>query len=830
MVMTRPLLWMSIAFMIGAAAGLYLPGSWSLRAIEAGTAATLCLAVLGLLKGCERLRNPALLMMLFVILGCMAARRAPDPTQTLSRITPYFSRPNTLFLGEIIGPAILHPDRLQLPLRLHRAFEEETLVPVQASVLLTVPLDTNAGPSLPWHHGDWVLVRCSLKRFQSFKNPGGFDYAASLARKGFHGRASLRDLPSMARVQPPPPVLRDAETTWPALSRRVDRFRQEAFFWLRHNLPPDAGGFYASLLLGARIPPVWRERLSRSGVIHLLSISGLHLGLASLGVFWLVCRAMRLLWPSRLMKRSDQDYAVGPALSVAAAYALVSGLALPTWRSLIMLVLLMGSAFFQRSSDGFSALGAAAFLIVLLMPQSLLEVSFQLSFLAMLGLFVVYPRLQDAMPILGRPPRETSLPRRVLQPFAQAFLASLAASILVMPAVIHHFHGISLAGFAANAILVPLVGFTVLPLGLASLGLFAIHEALALPFLKLGGLFLEGCLGLIRWFSDLSWGYLWMGTFSTPQTLAAYGFLAALLSSWTPRRKAMAGAVLVVLLGTEAAWERMHATETFRGALRITMIDVGQGTATLVRFPQGRTMLVDGGGFLDESYDVGRAVLLPYLRHERIARLDQVVLSHDHPDHRNGLRAVLSHLDVGEFWDAGLGETPSNSDSPAAIAMRRGIPLRTLVDLPREQWIDGCRLRILHPQAPLEKPSRGRDLNNMSLVLEIRHGQTLALLPGDIDQTVEGRLIPTLEPTGEVLLVAAHHGSETSNSDRFLEALSPRFILVSCGSDNPFGFPSERLLRWCRTHGTTCFRTDLQGAVEGVSDGNRWRVRTLFGS
>lgn len=824
--MVRPLLWMSIAFLAGAAAGPHFPEPWSLKAAASAAAVVLCLAVLALLQGLQRLRAPALLLILFALLGFIATRLAPHPVNPPSSLTPYFSRPDTLFLAELTGPAALRADKARVPLRLHRAFQDTGLAPVEASILLSVPLDPTAEHPLPWHHGDWVLAKLSLKRFHHFKNPGGFDHSQSMAAKGFHARASLSDPRSMVRLQASPALVLEAQTTWPALAWRLDRFRQHAYSWLKRNLPQDAGEFYTSLLLGTRIPPGWQERLNRSGVIHLLSISGLHLGLVSLGVFWLVCRAIRLLWPSGLMKHSDQRYAVGPALLAAATYALISGLALPTWRSLITLVLLLGSTFFHRSSDALSALGAAALVIVLLMPESLREVSFQLSFLAMLGLFLVYPRLQALFQGAGSPGRESSIARRMARPFVQAFLASLAASILVMPAVAYRFHGISLAGFAANAILVPLTGFSVLPLGLASLCLFAIHEALALPVLKLGGIFLEVCLALIRWFSDLSWSYLWIGTPSTLQVLAVYGLMAVLLCSWGRGPKAIAATVLALMVGVEAGWERMHAAEAFRGSLRVTAIDVGQGSATLVRYPGGRTMLVDGGGFSDESFDVGRMVLMPFLWHEGIRRVDQVVLSHDHPDHRNGLRAVLSHMEVGELWETGLEKTLPVADSLAAIAAKRRLPVRTLQDLPEEQWMDGCRIRILHPRAPLEEPPRGDRLNNTSLVLEITHGRTRALLPGDIDHSVEGRLIPTLDPSGDILLVAAHHGSETSSSERFLNALSPRFILVSCGRDNPFGFPSERLMGWCRNRGASCFRTDLQGAIEGVSDGTRWSVRS----
>lgn len=827
--MVRPLLWMAVAFLAGAAAGGQVLEGFPVGLLWACAAAALLTAVLAHLEALRRLRSPVVLLVCFALLGALTGRQATETLSVPPSLTPYFSRTGTLYISEITAPANLRGDKVRLTLRLHRAFTESALMPVDGAVLVTVPLESTPSSPLPWNHGDWVLAALSLKHFQNFKNPGGFDYIRSMAGKGIYARASVSNPQSLVRIHPPPWLEKEAATSFSFLQRQIDRFRLSAFYWLKQRLSPDAADFYGSLLLGYRIPPAWSERLSRSGVIHLLSISGLHLGMVSLGVFWLVCRTLRLLLPSLLMKRSDRHYALWPALLAASAYALISGLALPTWRSLIMILLLMGSAFIYRYPDPFTALGVAALLIVLISPESLREVSFQLSFLSMLGLFVVYPPLRERfLRALGPHAHDPPVAVRVFSPFAEAFLASIAASMMVMPIVIHHFHGISLAGFLANTILVPLTGFTVLPLGLTALCLFAVSEILALPFLLLGSLFLELCLWMIPWFSDLSWAFVWIGDLSVAHVVAIYSIFGILAVPWTFRQKAAATAGIAFLLLIGTVWERIDTAGASRGMLRVTVIDVGQGTSTLVRFPEGKTMLVDGGGFPDDSFDVGRMVLAPFLWHEGIRALDAVVLSHDHPDHRNGLRAILAHFDVGSLWETGLDPDEINTDELAKIAARRRITIRRLPELREEQLIDGCRVRVLNPSpVAAGRHTPHGTLNNTSVVLEITYGGTSVLLPGDIDQTVERQILPALRPSEHVLLVAAHHGSDSSNGEAFLEALNPRAVLVSCGTDNAFGFPSQRLLSWCANRGVPCFRTDRQGAIEGVSDGARWRVHLL---
>ncbi len=209
------------------------------------------------------------------------------------------------------------------------------------------------------------------------------------------------------------------------------------------------------------------------------------------------------------------------------------------------------------------------------------------------------------------------------------------------------------------------------------------------------------------------------------------------------------------------------------------VIDVGQGTSTLVRFPTGETMLVDGGGIPDDSYDIGRGVLAPFLWHEGIRRLDYVALSHYHPDHALGLRFILRNFDVGSFWTSGItGDDHEGRGNSVAcldeIALKRRIKIRTFPDLFKDVQIGQTRIRLLHPTRDFLEHESQRDLNEVSLVLEISFGQTRVILPGDIGRSVEESIIPALEGGMQTLLVGAHHGSRYSSSEEFLDALRPR--------------------------------------------------------
>ena len=635
--------------------------------------------------------------------------------------------------------------------------------------------------------------------------------------------------------------------------RPVDRFRLDAFAWLEKHLPPDQASIYGALLLGYRrqVSDFWQEQWNRAGVTHLLSISGQHLGLVALGAFWLIRRGCRFR-PGLIERFSDQQMALWGALLLALLYALIGGMALPTWRSAIMLTLFFASLSLYRQPDLPSALAFSALVILLLQPFSLWSPSFQLSYASLLGIFLLYPRLTPLRTALANtlsglfralPGRWWSAFSRIKpwvwrvpRLFAEAFWVSVAANIMVLPLVAFHFYGISLAGFVANTLLVPLFGFITLPLGLFSLALFSINEWLGIPSLILGGWSLALGNWLVLFFSRLSWAYYWVGKIPVVGLLAFYGAMALILTSWGWRRKAL-GAGLG-MLGLAAGWLCFNAltprdpletawSNAAPGSLQVLVADVGQGSSTLVRFPGGTTMLVDGGGFYDDSFDIGRSVLAPLLWQLGIRTLDVVVLSHDHPDHRNGLRFILSHFEVGCFWESGIEDDSEPSAKLRAIAEQRAIPVRQASEVVKEHPVGPCRLQVLHP-APgyLQSHPQKRDLNNLSLVLQIDYEDTHVIIPGDIDQSVEQMLFAEANLAGKVLLVSPHHGSQHSNSPLLLERLHPDAVLFSSGHANRFGFPHKDVVTRYRERRIPCYRTDLQGAILGISDGTGWKILT----
>ncbi len=826
---SRPLFWLTISFMLGISAyrlvGSSLPAQSHYYALAALFLTSAMLVTLWFRVRTAQFAIPALL---FAVFGVWAAQScAPHFPQDLE---PYLNGKPATFIAEVSASPEYFPERTRTPLRLLWAIEGDRKIPLNAGVLLGLSRKPPSSPGLFLVPGDRVLFRAALKRFSSYKNPGGFDYVLYQAEKGLNAQCFLKHQSLLIKLAPASGA--SSVSIMNALRGRVELFRQKALIWAQSSMDPAPAAFYAAMTLGYKtlLDANWQDHIHQTGLNHLLSVSGLHIGMVSMFVFLLVRLAVRSMCPSILNRTSDKMTALWPALASAFLYAFLAGFGAPTiWRSILTLAVFFGAAFRYRKADSLTVLALAALLILIQDPGNLWQIPFQLTFACVLAIIVIYPRfrgirLHRIFPVLG----PDTVQGKIISHFEDAFWVSIAVNIALLPLIIFYFDGFALAGVVANIVLIPYTGFVILPLGLFSVLVFAISQTLAYPVIRLLNYVLWGCLHYIEWFSRFTWSFFWTGSISPAWLLVIYAALGLLFATFSRKIKIAALGALTALVCATLIFGYYHDEANVIGALRVDVIDVGQGSSALVRLPSGETMLVDGGGSPDGSYDFGRAVLAPFLWHEGIRSLDYVALSHDHPDHGMGLRFILSHFGVGCFWTSGIidEKTGTTHCGLSEIALKQKIRLRTFPDLFTDVQIGRVRIRLLHPTPDfLAKGSKG-GLNDLSLVLEISCGQTRVILPGDIGRNIEDLIIPALDGPMETLLVAAHHGSRNSNSEEFLDALHPVAIVFSCGYDNQFGFPAPAAVGRCAERNIPMYRTDLQGAIHAASDGHTWAIST----
>jgi competence protein ComEC len=647
-----------------------------------------------------------------------------------------------------------------------------------------------AAPLAP---GDRVLVSADVRPVPGPRNPGGRDPASSLGARGIAGLGFARGPP--ARTAPPSPLSALA-------AARVDFGRAAVA-----ALPVREAALVRAIGAGddASVDAETRERFARSGLAHVLSVSGLHLAVVALGA-WRALLALLLRVESLSGRRDVRPIAAATALPVAALYAVATGASVPVVRSAVATGLLFAGVLLGRGRDAAGALAVAALAILAVDPGAVRDVSFQLSFASVAGLLALAGRLRRAVPLR---PDLASWRGRAAEAVLAGACASAAATLATAPLLALHFRRLSTLAVPANAVGLPFAS------GLTVVAALAFLASAVLPPAA------PAVLALCR---PLATAFLWVNdAFSAPRLAsvglaspgwvlagAAYGLaIGALVARGRLRAFLLAGAALAVLAPGPARWIAARSA----GGLEVVFVSVGQGDCTVLRLPDGTAVVVDAGGDPAGRIDPGARDVLPFLLDMGVQRVSAVFVSHPHPDHLQGLPAVAAGLPVGAVY-----ASADRGDARARAAFAR-LPLATSLATGDAVELAGVRFQVLGP------PRGDARLveNDASLVLLVTFGETSILLPGDVEAAGEAALAARGVPRVDVVKVP-HHGSRTSSGRALVHASSPRWAVFPVGEGNRFGFPhAESVARW-REVGAEILRTDA-GPVRFRSDGHRiWRA------
>ena len=648
--------------------------------------------------------------------------------------------------------------------------------------------------------GDRVCFVSRLHRPRNYGLPGEMDFVRYLLLKGISVTAQLHHADGLVLVKG------DAASH---LSNRLDRLANRLGTFISVAVPGEEGGILRALLLGDRgdIPLQIEAAYSRSGVNHILSISGFHVAIVALAVYQLLFlfgRCSEALMLSCNLRR----LAPLAGLPVIIVYLFLSGAAPATARSVIMILIGVLALTTCRESDPLNILIISALLLIGINPALVFDISFQFSFLAIWGLIVLTPLIMSPFRTWeGRP----------IGKILQLTAASVAAIGSTLVPVAYYFHRTSVVGVVANLFIVPLMGFGAVVIGCAALPLVILIPAVA-------GLLLE-CAGFLVFISDriiLILAQAPLLPYWSPSRfdlLISYLILLSLTFVQSLKRKAAAAAVLMAVL---AAGHSFHSRNHPPG-LGLVFFSLGQAESSLIRFPTGQYMLVDGGGSIREGgSDTGERLLAPALRALGVDHLDVVVLSHDHPDHLRGLRFIIENFPVGQFWETGLQSDGSDYTLLRSALQLRRIPIVRLSGGTAPFLFGGARIEPLAPEC-----SSG-STNDDSLVFRIVWRDQAVLFTGDIGSAAEAELLNRPELLRADVLKVPHHGSMYSSSDAFLDVVRPRIALISAGYGNSFHLPAAQTLGRLARRRCVVYRTDLHGTVFLNLSGDALTVNTVI--
>jgi competence protein ComEC len=870
-----PTLWLVAAFAAGIGAAARWPAPVAIAAVASAAAIAIAAALLW-----RKLETAAWICTLaaWCALGSLAANieRTDVPANHITRLIAA-GRIDTNETLRWSGRLREDPAALtwghRYEIALENVEQSGEIIPVAGGLRLSLYREPRDSAALPdFRAGDRVEALVKARPPRNFLDPGAFDLRAYLARQSIDLTGSLRSAELLQRIGQPQPTL----------PQRLARLRGALLARLDALFPdqPARAAVLRAMLLGDRsfVDSDVVTAFQKTSAYHVLVVAGLHVGALVVFLFWF-CRTLRF----------PMGVTTAVTLVALAAYLGVVQDRPPILRAALMAALYLCARPLFRRVDLLNTIAFAALALLVWKPSSLLDSSFQLSFLAagvIAGLALPWMartsapyrqglrHLGDVTRDAAHPPKvaqlrvEMRLASRWLAARTPPWLGSRAAAVLtlpvraglrlweiillsaviqwgMMPLLARDFHRVSLLGPVSNIPAVMLTGIIV-PLGFLALVFSFIWTKLALAVAKIVSICAGWLLASVGWFSRVPRvsyripdppAWLILLFFAAFIVLAAAARAAAARRTGRLARRQLSPPITSIEWASAfslAALAILVASHPFRanlagGKLEVSVLDVGQGDSIFVAFPDRRTMLVDGGGLSGSEWiggyrsgnDVGEEVVSPYLWSRGIKRIDVVALTHGDHDHMDGLNAVLANFQVGELWIGREDDRPG-VQRLLEEARARGVAIVRKSQGDSADW-DGAQASVLWPPKPT-----GERLtpNDASLVLRLSDGGAHFLLTGDIEKKTEEQLIADHQPLAADFLKVAHHGSKTSSSDDFLSAVAPRFAAASVGESNPFGHPAEAIVERYAAHGVRLLRTDRDGAITLLTDGNDLSLQT----
>jgi competence protein ComEC len=665
--------------------------------------------------------------------------------------------------------------------------------------------------------GDRFLVKTLVSRVSTYSTPGSFNYKKYLAYQSILIKGWIQSPNNIMKLHTVESS--DLTAVITGLKYLPERIRYHISGFLDTTLPQPARGLYKAILIGDRndVPASVLENFTGAGCIHILAISGMHMGLLALviiaSITWMLKRSTWLLLHAPVLK-----IAVSIALLPLVIYALIAGFNIPVQRALLMTIVFILAILFDRPGNLINHILLAALLILVWQPGAIFTASFQLSFSAVIAIALIYPLLHRFLlpgthttaSLPARPgPNATSTQSSIINKISGTFLKWLLAGVALtgaamlgtFPLLLFHFNRFSLVAPFTNLLVEPLICFWSLLIGLIASLCIPLFPALAKV------LFATGSVGLIvaervcAFFSLSPYASLWLPTPAPGEIILIYLFLlsAVLALNMTGKQRRYSLFMALFFLCSLVAVPAVTSiAKQSSDSASVTFLDVGHGCSVLLQLPGDKNILIDGGGAESDRFNIGERIIGPFLWHQKLSHLDAVVVTHPHADHYNGLPFILTRFHPKELWINGISGPDKEYGELLDLAGQLGIATR-ITEVGNTLFQAGstslfCIYSGQESVYPTDKFNHGRFINSndQSLVLRLEINGKSFLFTADISAGLAERLSKKKKLKADVLM-APHHGSPSSMSRNFIKSVAPEYIAISAGRNNRFNFPAQSL-------------------------------------
>jgi len=689
-------------------------------------------------------------------------------------------------------------NRLRAVIQLREIYRDSLIANAEGDIMVYFPYDydgePNPGQSL-------YISTIDLDRLPEPRNPGQFDYGKYLRWRGVVAQCKIENENQI-----------EVENIQPAFSLEnnvFSPFRSVLIKKLEKHFSPSSESFLKALLLGRResLDKGIIENFQNAGVIHVLAISGLHVGFVAL-IFFVVLSFFPIYFKRRNLL----------LIFLLIFYMFLTGAQPPVVRATFMAILILVSINLERPASIYNSIFAAAFIILLFEPEQIFWVGFQFSFIAVLSIIYFYEKLKWLRPKLLQPFKSHKIKFFVDKVILMPFLVSFSAQIGTLPLTMHYFHKLSLVAFLLNILVIPFIGIIV------AMGfLFFLLAFLSPAFAAIYANFLELLINLlvngIEAAANAPAAFLYIPHFSVLSILL-YMTIIILVFNWKKESFRKVGITITALL----TFILLVQSITQSRQLNLVIMDVGQGDAAFILTPQKKAILIDTGPSSRFTSSAQNAIL-PVLNNFNVSHISHLFISHPHLDHMGGTFGLLKYIEIDSAYIPPMQHPYKWNDSLLTAFADFSIPSRKLRFGDEVIIDDETRVYVLAPFPEFSNftSNTGHNLNNNSLVLLIRHRENTLLFPGDAEREAEKNLVLWSRILKTDFLKIGHHGSKTSTSKDFLTLANPAYSSISVGEGNKFGHPSMMILDRLHLSGTEVFRTDKDKAIWFQLHDGEWK-------